>query len=138
MATPIWDIAVLMCSRCGISRVQPFGRGVDDGLVSLGSTYDGKWALLSTQTYVQALFSARDTKTAVAGRQAAAPDSNLLQIAVSNGSAFTPAPSGDEIIDALPLYPLPICRNASDIGLGAVLLSALGSIAKGLALAEVR
>ncbi len=41
-----------------------FGRGVEDGLVALFSMVVG---VISTQTYIQALFSARDSKTASIG-----------------------------------------------------------------------
>ena len=109
-----------------------FGRGVEDGLVSLGSMIVG---VISTQTYVQALFSARDTKTAAVGCCAAA----LIVIPVGLPSVMIGMfmhlhhPEINSI-DALPLYLvtyLPQCLGG--IGLGAVLLSALGSIA-GLAL----
>ncbi|MGN1088626.1 MAG: sodium:solute symporter, partial [Phascolarctobacterium sp.] len=41
-----------------------FGRGVEDGLFSLCSMIVG---VISTQTYVQAMFSAKDSKTAAVG-----------------------------------------------------------------------
>ena len=41
-----------------------FGRGVEDGLFSLVSMIVG---VISTQTYVQSIFSAKDSKTAAAG-----------------------------------------------------------------------
>ena len=109
-----------------------FGRGVEDGLVSLGSMIVG---VISTQTYVQALFSARDTKTAAVGCCAAA----LIVIPVGLPSVMIGMfmhlhhPEINSI-DALPLYLVTYLPQwLGGIGLGAVLLSALGSIA-GLAL----
>ncbi len=108
------------------------GRGVEDGLVSLGSMIVG---VISTQTYVQALFSARDTKTAAVGCCAAA----LIVIPVGLPSVMIGMfmhlhhPEINSI-DALPLYLVTYLPQwLGGIGLGAVLLSALGSIA-GLAL----
>lgn len=105
-----------------------FGRGVEDGLFSLGSMLVG---VISTQTYVQALFSAKDSKTAAAGCITAA----LIVIPVGLPSVmigmFMQA-NHPEInsIDALPLYLLNYLPDwLGGIGLGAVLLSAMGSIA---------
>lgn len=101
-----------------------FGRGVEDGLVSLGSMIVG---VISTQTYVQALFSARDTKTAAVGCCAAA----LIVIPVGLPSVMIGMfmhlhhPEINSI-DALPLYLVTYLPQwLGGIGLGAVLLSAL-------------
>ena len=109
-----------------------FGRGVEDGLVSLGSMIVG---VISTQTYVQAIFSARDSKTAAAGCAAAA----LVVIPVGLPSVVIGMfmhlhhPEINSI-DALPLYLVTYLPHwLGGIGLAAVLISALGSIA-GLAL----
>ncbi len=105
-----------------------FGRGVEDGLVSLGSMIVG---VISTQTYVQAIFSARDSKTAAAGCAAAA----LVVIPVGLPSVmigmfmhvYHPQINS---IDALPLYLATYLPHwLGGIGLAAVLISALGSIA---------
>ena len=109
-----------------------FGRGVEDGLFSLGAMLVG---VISTQTYVQAIFSAKDSKTAAAGCLSAA----LVVIPVGLPSvmigmfmhAYHPTINS---IDALPLYLATYLPDwLGGIGLAAVLLSALGSIA-GLAL----
>ena len=109
-----------------------FGRGVEDGLVSLCSMIVG---VISTQTYVQALFSAKDSKTAAAGCVTAA----LIVIPVGLPSVmigmFMHANQPQiNSIDALPLYLSTYMPDwLGGIGLAALLLSALGSIA-GLAL----
>ncbi len=109
-----------------------FGRGVEDGLVSLGSMIVG---VVSTQTYVQAIFSARDSKTAATGCAAAA----LVVIPVGLPSVVIGMfmhLQHPEInsIDALPLYLVTYLPHwLGGIGLAAVMISALGSIA-GLAL----
>lgn len=109
-----------------------FGRGVEDGLVSLCSMIVG---VISTQTYVQALFSAKDSKTAAAGCVTAA----LIVIPVGLPSVmigmFMHANHPQiNSIDALPLYLSTYMPDwLGGIGLAALLLSALGSIA-GLAL----
>ncbi|MBQ2975322.1 MAG: hypothetical protein IJE20_02710 [Phascolarctobacterium sp.] len=46
-----------------------FGRGIEDGLFSLASMIVG---VISTQSYIQSIFSAKDSKTAAAGCIAAA------------------------------------------------------------------
>lgn len=105
-----------------------FGRGLEDGLFSLGSMIVG---VISTQTYVQALFSAKDSKTAAAGCITAA----LIVIPVGLPSVmigmFMNAHHPEiNSIDALPLYLATYLPDwLGGIGLGAVLLSALGSIA---------
>ena len=97
-----------------------FGKGIEDSLFSLFSMVIG---VISTQTYVQALFSAKDSATAAAGCVTAA----LIVIPVGLPSvmigmymhAMHPEINA---IDALPFY-----------GIAALLLSSLGSIS-GLAL----
>ena len=116
--------------------VQPwftlFGRGVEDGLFSLCSMIVG---VISTQTYVQALFSAKDSKTASVGCVTAA----CIVIPVGLPSVMIGMfmhINHPEInsIDALPLYLSTYLPDwLGGIGLAALLLSALGSIA-GLAL----
>ena len=116
--------------------VQPwftlFGRGVEDGLFSLCSMIVG---VISTQTYVQALFSAKDSKTAAVGCVTAA----CIVIPVGLPSVMIGMfmhINHPEInsIDALPLYLSTYLPDwLGGIGLAALLLSALGSIA-GLAL----
>lgn len=109
-----------------------FGRGLGDGLFSLGAMIVG---VISTQTYVQAIFSAKNGRAAAAGCLSAA----LVVIPVGLPSVmigmFMHAQHPEiNSIDALPLYLatyLPAWLGG--IGLAAVLLSALGSIA-GLAL----
>ena len=109
-----------------------FGRGVEDGLFSLCSMIVG---VISTQTYVQALFSARDSKTAAVGCVTAA----CIVIPVGLPSVMIGMfmhINHPEInsIDALPLYLSTYLPDwLGGIGLAALLLSALGSIA-GLAL----
>lgn len=109
-----------------------FGRGVGDGLFSLGAMIVG---VISTQTYVQAIFSARNGKAAAAGCLSAA----LVVIPVGLPSVMIGMfmhVQHPEInsIDALPLYLATYLPEwLGGIGLAAVLLSALGSIA-GLAL----
>ena len=109
-----------------------FGRGVEDGLFSLCSMIVG---VISTQTYVQALFSAKDSKTAAVGCVTAA----CIVIPVGLSSVMIGMfmhINHPEInsIDALPLYLSTYLPDwLGGIGLAALLLSALGSIA-GLAL----
>lgn len=109
-----------------------FGRGVGDGLFSLGAMIVG---VISTQTYVQAIFSAKNGKAAAAGCLSAA----LVVIPVGLPSVmigmFMHAQHPEiNSIDALPLYLATYLPEwLGGIGLAAVLLSALGSIA-GLAL----
>lgn len=105
-----------------------FGRGVEDSLFSLCSMIVG---VISTQTYVQALFSAKDSRTAAAGCVTAA----LVVIPVGLPSVmigmFMHA-NHPEInsIDALPLYLSTYLPDwLGGMGLAAVLLSAIGSIA---------
>ena len=105
-----------------------FGRGLEDGLFSLGAMIVG---VISTQTYIQALFSAKDSKTAATGCIAAA----FVVIPVGLPSVMigmfmrTQHPEINSI-DALPLYLLTYLPEwLGGIGLGAVLLSAFGSIA---------
>ena len=109
-----------------------FGRGLGDGLFSLGAMIVG---VISTQTYVQAIFSARNGRAAAAGCLSAA----LVVIPVGLPSVMIGMfmhVQHPEInsIDALPLYLATYLPEwLGGIGLAAVLLSALGSIA-GLAL----
>lgn len=105
-----------------------FGQGLENGLFSLASMIVG---VISTQTYVQALFSAKDTKTAAIGCVTAA----LVVIPVGLPSVmigmFMHAnhPTINSI-EALPLYLAMYLPDwLGGIGLGAVLLSAIGSIA---------
>ena len=109
-----------------------FGRGMEDGLFSLCSMIVG---VISTQTYVQALFSAKDSKTAAVGCVTAACiviPVGLLSVMIG---MFMHAHHPDiNSIDALPLYLSTYLPDwLGGIGLAALLLSALGSIA-GLAL----
>ena len=105
-----------------------FGRGVEDGLFSLCSMIVG---VISTQTYVQALFSAKDSKTAAVGCVTAA----CIVIPVGLPSVMIGMfmhINHPEInsIDALPLYLSTYLPDwLGGIGLAALLLSALGSIA---------
>ena len=109
-----------------------FGRGLSDGLFSLGAMIVG---VISTQTYVQAIFSAKNGRAAAAGCLSAA----LVVIPVGLPSVmigmFMHAQHPEiNSIDALPLYLATYLPEwLGGIGLAAVLLSALGSIA-GLAL----
>lgn len=109
-----------------------FGSGVQDGIYSLLSMIVG---VISTQTYVQAIFSAKDSRTAAIGCVTAA----LIVIPVGLPSVmigvFMRITNPDiNSIDALPLYLLTYLPDwLGGIGIGAVLLSSLGSIA-GLAL----
>lgn len=134
---------VLACGKLGGSAgltaalpAQPwfslFGRGVEDGLFSLCSMIVG---VISTQTYVQALFSAKDSKTAAVGCVTAA----CIVVPVGLPSVMIGMfmhinyPQINSI-DALPLYLSTYLPDwLGGIGLAALLLSALGSIA-GLAL----
>lgn len=105
-----------------------FGRGVQDGLFSFVSMLVG---VISTQSYVQAIFSAKNSKTAAAGCVTAA----LIVIPVGLPSVLIGMymhlhhPDINSI-EALPLYLLNYLPDwLGGIGIGAVLLSALGSIA---------
>lgn len=109
-----------------------FGKGVEDALFSVASMVIG---VISTQTYVQALFSAEDSKTAAAGCVAAA----LIVIPVGLPSVLIgmymhAAHPEINAINALPLY---LCTYLPEwlggVGIAALLLSSLGSIS-GLAL----
>ena len=109
-----------------------FGRGVEDGLFSLVSMIVG---VISTQTYVQSIFSAKDSKTAAAGCITAA----LVVIPVGLPSVMIGmfmSKMHPEInsIDALPMYLVTYLPEwLGGIGLGAILISAMGSLS-GLAL----
>ncbi len=105
-----------------------FGRGVEDGLVSLASMIVG---VISTQTYVQALFSAKDSKTAAVGCVAAAIVIIPVGLpSVMIGMFMHAQHPGINSIDALPLYLATYLPDwLGGIGLAAVLLSALSSIA---------
>lgn len=109
-----------------------FGRGVEDGLFSLVSMIVG---VISTQTYVQSIFSAKDSKTAAAGCVTAA----LVVIPVGLPSVMIGmfmSKMHPEInsIDALPMYLVTYLPEwLGGIGLGAILISAMGSLS-GLAL----
>ena len=109
-----------------------FGRGVEDGLFSLVSMIVG---VISTQTYVQSIFSAKDSKTAAAGCITAA----LVVIPVGLPSVLIGmfmSKMHPEInsIDALPMYLVTYLPEwLGGIGLGAILISAMGSLS-GLAL----
>ena len=109
-----------------------FGRGVEDGLFSLASMIVG---VISTQTYVQSIFSAKDSKTAAMGCITAA----LIVIpvglpSVMIGMYMSVMHPQINSIDALPLYLVTYLPDwLGGIGLGALLISALGSLS-GLAL----
>ena len=109
-----------------------FGRGVEDGLFSLASMIVG---VISTQTYVQSIFSAKDSKTAAMGCITAA----LIVIpvglpSVMIGMFMSVMHPQINSIDALPLYLVTYLPDwLGGIGLGALLISALGSLS-GLAL----
>ncbi|MBR6510949.1 MAG: sodium:solute symporter family protein [Phascolarctobacterium sp.] len=109
-----------------------FGRGVEDGLFSLVSMIVG---VISTQSYVQSIFSAKDSKTAAAGCISAA----LVVIPVGLPSVMIGmfmSKMHPEInsIDALPMYLVTYLPEwLGGIGLGAILISAMGSLS-GLAL----
>ena len=109
-----------------------FGKGIEDSLFSLFSMVIG---VISTQTYVQALFSAKDSATAAAGCVTAA----LIVIpvglpSVMIGMYMNAMHPEINAIDALPFY---LCIYLPEwlggIGIAALLLSSLGSIS-GLAL----
>ena len=108
------------------------GRGVEDGLFSLVSMIVG---VISTQSYVQSIFSAKDSKTAAAGCISAA----LVVIPVGLPSVMIGmfmSKMHPEInsIDALPMYLVTYLPEwLGGIGLGAILISAMGSLS-GLAL----
>ncbi|MDY4920158.1 MAG: sodium:solute symporter family protein [Phascolarctobacterium sp.] len=109
-----------------------FGRGLNDGLYSLLSMLVG---VISTQTYAQAIFSAKDTKTAATGCIIAA----FIVIPVGLPSVmigmFMHAQHPEiNAISALPMYLLNYVPDwLGGIGIGALLLSVIGSIG-GLAL----
>ena len=109
-----------------------FGRGVEDGLFSLVSMIVG---VISTQTYVQSIFSAKDSKTVAAGCITAA----LIVIPVGLPSVMIGmfmSKMHPEInsIDALPMYLVTYLPEwLGGVGLGAILISAMGSLS-GLAL----
>ena len=109
-----------------------FGRGVEDGLFSLVSMIVG---VISTQSYVQSIFSAKDSRTAAAGCISAA----LVVIPVGLPSVMIGmfmSKMHPEInsIDALPMYLVTYLPEwLGGIGLGAILISAMGSLS-GLAL----
>ena len=109
-----------------------FGRGVEDGLFSLCSMIVG---VISTQTYVQALFSAKDSKTAAVGCVTAACVVIPVGLpSVMIGMFMHVHHPEINSIDALPLYLSTYLPDwLGGIGLAALLLSSLGSIA-GLAL----
>ena len=109
-----------------------FGRGVEDGLFSLCSMIVG---VISTQTYVQALFSAKDSKTAAVGCVTAACVVIPVGLpSVMIGMFMHVHHPEINSIDSLPLYLSTYLPDwLGGIGLAALLLSALGSIA-GLAL----
>lgn len=104
-----------------------FGRGLNDGLYSMVSMIVG---VISTQTYVQAIFSAKDTKTAAVGCISAA----LVVIPVGLPSVmigmFMHAHHPNiTAISALPMYLLTYMPEwLGGIGIGALLLSVIGSI----------
>ena len=109
-----------------------FGRGVEDGLFSLVSMIVG---VISTQSYVQSIFSAKDSKTAAAGCISAA----LVVIpvglpSVMIGMLMSKMHPEINSIDALPMYLVTYLPEwLGGIGLGAILISAMGSLS-GLAL----
>lgn len=109
-----------------------FGRGIEDGLISLCSMIVG---VISTQTYVQAIFSAKDSKTAMHGCLIAAMIVIPVGLpSVMIGMFMHSVHPEISAIDALPMYLINYLPDwLGGIGLGAVLLSALSSIA-GLAL----
>lgn len=104
-----------------------FGRGLNDGLYSLCSMIVG---VISTQSYVQAIFSAKDTKTAAVGCIAAA----IVVIPVGLPSVmigmFMHAHHPNiTAISALPMYLLTYLPEwLGGIGIGALLLSSIGSM----------
>ena len=109
-----------------------FGNGVESALYSLFSMIIG---VISTQTYAQALFSAKDSKTAMSGCLAA----GLVCIPIGIPSVIIgmfmrlhyPAMNP---IEALPMFLLTqLPEWLGGIGIAALLLSSVGSIA-GLAL----
>lgn len=109
-----------------------FGKGAEDALFSLAALVIG---VISTQTYIQALFSAEDSDTAVAGCVTAAVIVIPVGLpSVLIGMYMHTAHPGINAIDALPLY---LCTYLPEwlggVGIAALLLSALGSIS-GLAL----
>lgn len=104
-----------------------FGRGLNDGLYSLLSMIVG---VISTQSYAQAVFSAKDTKTAAIGCVAAA----IVVIPVGLPSVmigmFMHAHHPNiTAISALPMYLLTYLPEwLGGIGIGALLLSSIGSL----------
>lgn len=104
-----------------------FGRGLNDGLYSLLSMIVG---VISTQSYAQAVFSAKDTKTAAIGCVAAAivvipvglPSVMIGMFMHSHHPNIT-------AISALPMYLLTYLPEwLGGIGIGALLLSSIGSL----------
>ncbi len=119
----------------GITEIFPaypwfslFGRGIEDGLFSIASMIVG---VVSTQSYIQSIFSAKDSRTAAAGCIAAA----LVVIpvglpSVMIGMFMHQHHPGIPSIEALPFYLLHYLPDwLGGIGIAAILLSALGSIA---------
>ena len=104
-----------------------FGAGIEDGLFSLGAMIVG---VISTQTYVQAIFSAKDSKTAAKGCITAA----MIVIPIGLPSVMIGMfmhVNHPEIssIEALPLYMLLYLPDwLGGIGIATILLSALSSI----------
>lgn len=109
-----------------------FGGGVEKAMYSLASMIIG---VISTQTYVQALFSAKDSKTAMTGCMAAA----LVVIPVGLpsviiGMYMREYYPGINPIEALPMFLLTqLPEWLGGIGIAALLLSSVGSCG-GLAL----
>lgn len=105
-----------------------FGRGVEDGLYSLVSVVVG---VISTQSYAQAVYSAKDSKTAMAGCISAA----LVVIPVGLPSVLIGMfmhqhHPGINPISVLPMYLLTYLPHwLGGIGIGALLLSVFGSLA---------
>lgn len=104
------------------------GGGIENGIFNLLSMIVG---VISTQSYVQAVFSAKDSKTAAKGCMLAA----LIVIPVGLPSVFIGIymkvmhPEIDSI-DALPMYLLNYLPDwLGGVGIAAVMLSAVGSIA---------
>lgn len=104
-----------------------FGRGTQDGLFSLVCMIVG---VISTQSYAQAVFSAKDTKTAAVGCIAAAlvvipvglPSVMIGMFMHANHPDITP-------IMALPQYLLTYLPEwLGGIGVGALLISSIGSL----------
>lgn len=105
-----------------------FGHGLQNGIINLLSMIMG---VISTQSYIQAIFSAKDSETAKRGCIIAA----LVVIPIGLPSVIIGmfmSVHHPEInpIDALPMYLLNyLPESLGGIGIAALLLSALGSIA---------